>query len=265
MSVEDTVEELTTKILRCETLAGRAREQTGFAQEVVQHVVHDLWARRDSLVGELRKEVPRLWARHEEVRAQRDEVAQQVAALGFQIDELELRVAIGELEGSEQTAEARQALAEAQQRLTRLQEQAERLAERLARCEQLGPSAASGAHPDWEVGELEDAIPLPEPEEATEPVLVVYEGTPEEHRIALTREQLQLGRGKYNDLQLRGDAKISRSHLRVYRKDGGWWVTDCEDCANGTLVNGELIEGPRRLFGGEEIIVGETFLRFVYP
>jgi hypothetical protein len=256
-AVEDTVEELTTKILRCEALAGRAREQTGFAPEVVRHVVQDLCARRDSLVGELQGVVPRLWARHGEVRAQRDAAAQQVAALGFQIDELELRVAIGELEPSEQGTEARRALAEAKQQLVRLQEQAERLSERLARCENLGEWAVDEEAPE------EDAIPLPEPEEAAVPAIILYEGTPEEHRLPLT-EALTLGRGRHNDVQLRGDAKISRSHLRVYRQDDAWWVDDDEDCANGTLVNGELIEGPRRLFGGEEIIVGETFLRFVY-
>ncbi len=31
--------------------------------------------------------------------------------------------------------------------------------------------------------------------------------------------------------------------------------------SNGSLVNGELIT-ERRLFGGEEVIIGETFFRF---
>ena len=49
-------------------------------------------------------------------------------------------------------------------------------------------------------------------------------------------------------------------HAKVYKRDGAFYIEDNKS-SNGTLVNGELIT-ERRLFGGEELIIGETFFRF---
>ncbi|MCB9674226.1 MAG: FHA domain-containing protein [Alphaproteobacteria bacterium] len=92
--------------------------------------------------------------------------------------------------------------------------------------------------------------------------IVVSEGTEEEVVAPLT-DVTSLGRGGQNDLTLRGDTKISRYHCQIVRLDASWAVIDLKS-ANGTLVNGEMLEPdlPRRLYGGEELILGNTFVRF---
>jgi pSer/pThr/pTyr-binding forkhead associated (FHA) protein len=53
---------------------------------------------------------------------------------------------------------------------------------------------------------------------------------------------------------------VSRFHCKLFRRSGNFYIEDNKS-SNGTLVNGELIT-ERRLFGGEEVIIGETFFRF---
>jgi len=91
-------------------------------------------------------------------------------------------------------------------------------------------------------------------------VMLYQEGTAEEQIHPFTGDVLTLGRGRDNDIQVKNDSKVSRYHCKLYRKSGNFYIEDNKS-ANGTLVNGELIT-ERRLFGGEEIIIGETFFRF---
>jgi len=91
-------------------------------------------------------------------------------------------------------------------------------------------------------------------------VLLYQEGTAEEQIYPFTAEVLSLGRGRDNDVQVKNDSKVSRYHCKLYRRGPNFYIEDNKS-ANGTLVNGELIT-ERRLFGGEEVIIGETFFRF---
>ena len=91
-------------------------------------------------------------------------------------------------------------------------------------------------------------------------VLLQAENTPDEQVHPVTKDVLSIGRGRDNDIQVRNDSKVSRYHCKVYRRGPNYYIEDNKS-ANGSLVNGELIT-ERRLFGGEEIIVGETFFRF---
>ncbi len=91
-------------------------------------------------------------------------------------------------------------------------------------------------------------------------VLLYQEGTAEEQIYPINGDVLTLGRGRDNDVQVKNDSKVSRYHCKVYRRGPNFYVEDNKS-ANGTLVNGELIT-ERRLFGGEEVIIGETFFRF---
>ncbi|MBW1877726.1 MAG: FHA domain-containing protein [Deltaproteobacteria bacterium] len=91
-------------------------------------------------------------------------------------------------------------------------------------------------------------------------VMLYQEGTAEEQIHPFTGDVLTLGRGRDNDIQVKNDSKVSRYHCKLYRRNGNFYIEDNKS-ANGTLVNGELIT-ERRLFGGEEIIIGETFFRF---
>ncbi len=91
-------------------------------------------------------------------------------------------------------------------------------------------------------------------------VLLYQEGTPEEQIYPFSADILSIGRGRDNDVQVKNDSKVSRYHCKLYRRGPNFYVEDNKS-ANGTLVNGELIT-ERRLFGGEEVIIGETFFRF---
>ena len=91
-------------------------------------------------------------------------------------------------------------------------------------------------------------------------VLLYAEGTPEEQVHPVTKDVVSIGRGRDNDIQVRNDSKVSRYHCKIYRRGPHYYLEDNKS-ANGSLVNGELIT-ERRLFGGEEIIIGETFFRF---
>jgi len=91
-------------------------------------------------------------------------------------------------------------------------------------------------------------------------LLLYQEGTPEEQIYPFTGEVLTVGRGRDNDIQIKNDSKVSRFHCKLFRRGENFYVEDNKS-SNGTLINGELIT-ERRLFGGEEIIIGETFFRF---
>lgn len=99
-----------------------------------------------------------------------------------------------------------------------------------------------------------------EANEARRAILLSNEGTPDEQIYALTGEVFTVGRGRDNDLQIKNDSKVSRFHCKVYRRGANYYLEDNKS-SNGTMVNGELIS-ERRLFGGEELVIGETFFRF---
>lgn len=97
-------------------------------------------------------------------------------------------------------------------------------------------------------------------EENRRAVLLYQEGTAEEQIYPFSGDVMTLGRGRDNDIQVKNDSKVSRYHCKLYRRGPNFYIEDNKS-ANGSLVNGELIT-ERRLFGGEEIIIGETFFRF---
>lgn len=99
--------------------------------------------------------------------------------------------------------------------------------------------------------------------ESAEPrraLLLSNEGSPEEQIYALTGDVFTVGRGRDNDLQIKNDSKVSRFHCKIFRRGNNYYIEDNKS-SNGTMINGELIS-ERRLFGGEEVIIGETFYRF---
>jgi hypothetical protein len=91
-------------------------------------------------------------------------------------------------------------------------------------------------------------------------VLILGEGTDEEALYPVTDGVLSLGRGRDNSVQVKNDSKVSRYHCKLFQRDGHYFIADNKS-ANGTLVDGELVT-EKRLVGGEEVIIGETFFRF---
>ena len=72
---------------------------------------------------------------------------------------------------------------------------------------------------------------------------------------------LTVGRGTQNDLPLPDDQFASADHARFEPSAGGVRVVDVGS-TNGTFVNGNRIDGPRRLEPGDVVRVGETDFRF---
>lgn len=97
-------------------------------------------------------------------------------------------------------------------------------------------------------------------DEGRRALLLYQEGTADEQIYPFTGEVLTIGRGRDNDIQIKNDSKVSRFHCKLFRRGANFYIEDNKS-SNGTLVNGELIT-ERRLFGGEEVIIGETYFRF---
>ena len=72
---------------------------------------------------------------------------------------------------------------------------------------------------------------------------------------------ITIGRAEENTISLDGDEYASGHHARVEAGRDGVWLHDLHS-TNGTSVNGEPVEGRRRLHGGDLVRVGETDLRF---
>jgi hypothetical protein len=71
---------------------------------------------------------------------------------------------------------------------------------------------------------------------------------------------LTVGRAADNVLPLPEDAYASTHHARVEAGREGVWLVDLGS-TNGTFVNGEQVNGRRRLADGDVVTIGDTELR----
>ncbi len=71
----------------------------------------------------------------------------------------------------------------------------------------------------------------------------------------------RIGRAPDNDIQIKNDSKVSRNHCELSRRGNQFYLVDLGS-SNGTMVNGDAFEGEYKLYGGEELKVGETLFRF---
>lgn len=69
----------------------------------------------------------------------------------------------------------------------------------------------------------------------------------------------RVGRSEESTVVL-DDEFVSTVHAMVLLRDGRWWVRD-EGSRNGTMVNGERIDGERPLREGDELQIGRVHLR----
>jgi diguanylate cyclase (GGDEF)-like protein len=72
---------------------------------------------------------------------------------------------------------------------------------------------------------------------------------------------VEIGRALTNTIVIEADS-VSRQHARLYPEGDGHFVEDLGS-TNCTLVNGERIEGPRKLEHGDLIKIGGVVLRFL--
>ncbi len=102
--------------------------------------------------------------------------------------------------------------------------------------------------------------------------LVIERGDSPGTEFRLTNDDSTIGRwdadnGVFPDVDLDAfdaDAKVSRRHARIVRKNGSYFIEDLGS-TNGTYVNRgrRLLPGNSQVLNdGDEVIVGKTFLRF---
>jgi len=108
--------------------------------------------------------------------------------------------------------------------------------------------------------------PLAEQHEkrAARPGFLVVVSSPdleEDERLELAHQQLTVGRGPLNDLQLLEDDFASGRHALFDPRRDGVWVEDLGS-TNGTFVNGVRLTSARRLAPGDIVRIGETDFRY---
>lgn len=81
------------------------------------------------------------------------------------------------------------------------------------------------------------------------------------HAIGVDSAPIQVGRGGQNDIAIERDEFASSNHAKFTPQRDGVWIEDVGS-TNGTFVNGEKVEEPRRLAPGDVVRVGETDLRY---
>jgi len=74
-------------------------------------------------------------------------------------------------------------------------------------------------------------------------------------------DKYRIGRAPENNIQIKDDGKVSRYHCELSRRGNQFYLVDLGS-SNGTMVNGDSFEGEYKLYGGEELKVGETLFRF---
>jgi pSer/pThr/pTyr-binding forkhead associated (FHA) protein len=77
--------------------------------------------------------------------------------------------------------------------------------------------------------------------------------------------QLSVGRSHVNDVVLAEDPEVSRTHAQLGRVGAAWTLVDDGLSRNGCFVNGERVQGRRRLRDGDMLRFGHTPFLFRAP
>jgi len=109
-------------------------------------------------------------------------------------------------------------------------------------------------------GEAPEEFPFPEDElEPGQALLLVKHGPNAGSTFLLEADVTTAGRNPESDVFL-DDVTVSRRHVEVRRKEGGWYVHDLGSL-NGTYVNRERVE-VTKLASGDELQIGKFKLVF---
>jgi len=96
------------------------------------------------------------------------------------------------------------------------------------------------------------------------PFLLYRDGGGAQVIVTLTGP-VTVGRRAERDVTLDWDTEVSRLHAQVEPVGSDWIVVDDGLSRNGTYVNGERVNGRRRLTDGDRIVFGETPVTFRAP
>jgi hypothetical protein len=77
--------------------------------------------------------------------------------------------------------------------------------------------------------------------------------------------RLSIGRSASADLSVGWDPQVSGIHAELEQVGGEWTIVDDGLSRNGTFVNGERVQGRRRLGDGDTLRLGETVAVFRAP
>ena len=98
--------------------------------------------------------------------------------------------------------------------------------------------------------------------------LVLRDGAQQQRIVELDSEsnpRVTLGRSERADVEIAWDGEVSRLHAEIESVAGEWIVLDDGLSSNGTFVNGQRINGRKRLSDGDAIRIGATVLLFRNP
>ena len=96
--------------------------------------------------------------------------------------------------------------------------------------------------------------------ESHDACLVIIRGARLGSRIVLGDKPVVIGRSIEADFQI-SERSISRSHCRIFREDGRYWLEDLQS-TNNTFLNEEMIERSA-LRDGDHVRISQTVLKFV--
>ena len=97
-----------------------------------------------------------------------------------------------------------------------------------------------------------------------EPFLLYRDGGGAQVIVALS-SPVTVGRRPERDVALSWDTEVSRLHAQLEPVGPDWTVVDDGLSRNGTFVNGERVNGRRRLRDGDRLVFGETPVVFRAP
>jgi predicted component of type VI protein secretion system len=93
--------------------------------------------------------------------------------------------------------------------------------------------------------------------------LVYRDDTGAQHFVPLDgRTTLTIGRGSGCDVRLAWDERVSRVHAALDLVGYDWALVDDGLSRNGTFLNGDRLNGRRRLQDGDTFVLGSTSFRF---
>ncbi|HEY7622826.1 MAG TPA: FHA domain-containing protein [Solirubrobacteraceae bacterium] len=101
-------------------------------------------------------------------------------------------------------------------------------------------------------------------EEEGRPFLLYRGGDNSQQLFFLPRDktELSVGRRQSSDVVLDWDEEVSRLHAKFERVEEDWTLVDDGLSSNGTFVNGERLNGRRRLVDGDTLRFGATTMTF---
>jgi pSer/pThr/pTyr-binding forkhead associated (FHA) protein len=95
------------------------------------------------------------------------------------------------------------------------------------------------------------------------PVLVYRDDTGVQRFVPLEgKNSLTIGRSSGCDVRLAWDERVSRVHAGLDLVGPDWTLVDDGLSRNGTFLNGERLNGRRRLQDGDTFVLGSTSFRF---